>query len=45
MQNKYKSIFISDIHLGTLDCKAELLNNFLKHNVCEKDNLVELKSK
>ena len=40
MQNKYKSIFISDIHLGTLDCKAELLNNFLKHNVCETLYLV-----
>jgi UDP-2,3-diacylglucosamine pyrophosphatase LpxH len=26
----YKSIFISDVHLGTNDCKAELLNNFLK---------------
>ena len=32
---KYKSIFISDVHLGTNDCKAELLNNFLKHNSCE----------
>jgi UDP-2,3-diacylglucosamine pyrophosphatase LpxH len=31
----YKSIFISDVHLGTKDCKAELLNNFLKHNTCE----------
>jgi len=32
---KYKSIFISDVHLGTKDCKAEFLNNFLKHNDCE----------
>ena len=32
---KYKSIFISDVHLGTRDCKAEELNNFLKHNSCE----------
>jgi UDP-2,3-diacylglucosamine pyrophosphatase LpxH len=31
----YKSIFISDVHLGTKDCKAELLNNFLKNNTCE----------
>jgi UDP-2,3-diacylglucosamine pyrophosphatase LpxH len=23
------------VHLGTKDCKAELLNNFLKHNSCE----------
>ena len=26
----YRSIFISDVHLGTRDCKAEALNNFLK---------------
>ena len=32
---QYKSIFISDVHLGTNDCKAELLNNFLKNNSCE----------
>jgi len=32
MKNNYRSIFISDIHLGTNDCKAELLCNFLKHN-------------
>ena len=24
---KYRSIFISDVHLGTRDCKAEQLNN------------------
>jgi UDP-2,3-diacylglucosamine pyrophosphatase LpxH len=36
----YKSIFISDVHLGTRDCKAELLNNFLKHNKCETLYLV-----
>jgi UDP-2,3-diacylglucosamine pyrophosphatase LpxH len=32
---KYRSIFISDVHLGTKDCKAEALNNFLKNNSCE----------
>ena len=37
---KYKSIFISDVHLGTKDCKADLLNNFLKHNKCETLYLV-----
>ena len=37
---KYRSIFISDVHLGTKDCKAEILNNFLKHNSCEKLYLV-----
>ena len=36
----YKSIFISDVHLGTKDCKAELLNNFLKYNTCETLYLV-----
>ena len=35
MQRTYRSIFISDIHLGTKDCKAEQLNNFLKHNTCD----------
>jgi UDP-2,3-diacylglucosamine pyrophosphatase LpxH len=37
---KYKTIFISDVHLGTRDCKAEELNNFLKHNTCETLYLV-----
>ena len=36
----YRSIFISDVHLGTRDCKAEALNNFLKHNTCETLYLV-----
>ena len=27
---KYKSIFISDVHLGSKGCKAELLSDFLK---------------
>lgn len=40
MQRTYKTIFISDVHLGTRDCKAELLNNFLKHNSCETLYLV-----
>lgn len=37
---KYKSIFISDVHLGTKDCKADLLNDFLKNNECETLYLV-----
>ena len=37
---KYRSIFISDIHLGSNDCKAELLVNFLKHNSCDTLYLV-----
>jgi UDP-2,3-diacylglucosamine pyrophosphatase LpxH len=41
MNNKtYKSIFISDVHLGTRDSKADQLNNFLKHNTCETLYLV-----
>ncbi|MEN8718184.1 YbbF/LpxH family metallophosphatase [Arcobacter acticola] len=35
---KYKSIFISDIHLGTRFSKAKVLLNFLKHN--ESDQLI-----
>ena len=40
MITKYKTICISDFHLGSKDCKAELLNNFLKHHTCEKLFLV-----
>jgi len=40
MINAYKSIFISDIHLGSKGCKAELLCDFLKHNVAENLYLV-----
>jgi len=37
---KYKTIFISDVHLGTKDCKATQLNQFLKNNQCETLYLV-----
>lgn len=40
MQRKYRSIFISDVHLGTKDCKAKQLNSFLKNNSCERLYLV-----
>ena len=40
MQKTYRTIFISDVHLGTKDCKAEELNNFLKNNSCETLYLV-----
>jgi UDP-2,3-diacylglucosamine pyrophosphatase LpxH len=40
MKRTYRTIFISDIHLGTKACKADLLNNFLKHNTCETLYLV-----
>ena len=32
---KYKTICISDCHLGTKDAQADILNNFLKHHTCE----------
>lgn len=35
MKNHYRSIFISDIHLGTRDCKATELLDFLKYNKCD----------
>jgi UDP-2,3-diacylglucosamine pyrophosphatase LpxH len=40
MLKTYRSIFVSDVHLGTRDCKAEELNNFLKHNSCDTLYLV-----
>jgi UDP-2,3-diacylglucosamine pyrophosphatase LpxH len=40
MQRTYRSIFVSDVHLGTRDCKADLLNNFLKHHTCDTLYLV-----
>ena len=40
MDHTYRSIFVSDIHFGTRDCKAEQLNNFLKHNSCDTLYLV-----
>ena len=36
----YRTIAISDVHLGTNDCKADALNNFLKHNTCDTLYLV-----
>lgn len=38
--NSYRSIFISDTHLGSKSCKSKLLNNFLQHNTCETLYLV-----
>ena len=36
----YKSIFISDVHLGTRGCQADALCAFLKENTCENLYLV-----
>ncbi|MBV8977159.1 MAG: UDP-2,3-diacylglucosamine diphosphatase [Alphaproteobacteria bacterium] len=32
---RHRTLFISDIHLGTRGCKADLLADFLAHNDCE----------
>lgn len=31
----YRSIFLSDIHLGTRGCQAEILLDFLRHSTCD----------
>lgn len=33
---EYKTIIISDVHLGMKDCKAKEISHFLKHTHCEK---------
>lgn len=38
--NRYRTIWLSDIHLGTPGCKAEFLVDFLKRNECKKLYLV-----
>jgi UDP-2,3-diacylglucosamine pyrophosphatase LpxH len=37
---RHRTIFISDVHLGTRGCKAELLADFLARNSCETLYLV-----
>lgn len=32
----YKTVILSDVHLGTEDCKIEEVNHFLKHTHCDK---------
>jgi UDP-2,3-diacylglucosamine pyrophosphatase LpxH len=38
--HSYRTIWLSDIHLGTPGCKAEFLTEFLKQHHCEKLYLV-----
>jgi UDP-2,3-diacylglucosamine pyrophosphatase LpxH len=38
--NRYRTIFLSDAHLGTRGCQAELLLDFLKHNEADSYYLV-----
>lgn len=40
MQTHYRSIFISDVHLGLRDCQAAYLLDFLKSTRCERLYLV-----
>src|SRR5579859_1900488 len=37
---RYRSVFISDVHLGTKGCQAELLLDFIRHMECETLYLV-----
>ena len=39
-RHRHRTIFISDVHLGTRGCKAELLADFLAHNDCKTLYLV-----
>ena len=36
----HRTIFISDTHLGTRGCKADMLADFLSHNSCDTLYLV-----
>ena len=38
--NRYRTIFISDMHLGTRGCQASLILDFLRHNEAENFYLV-----
>jgi UDP-2,3-diacylglucosamine pyrophosphatase LpxH len=40
MKNQYRTVWISDIHLGTRGCKAEYLDDFLKTIKCDNLYLV-----
>jgi UDP-2,3-diacylglucosamine pyrophosphatase LpxH len=37
---RYRTVFISDVHLGTRGCQAELLLDFIRHTECETLYLV-----
>ena len=40
MKLKYRTVWISDVHLGTRGCKDEYLLDFLRHIECERLYLV-----
>lgn len=37
---RFRSVFISDVHLGTRGCQAELLLDFIRHMECDRLYLV-----
>jgi len=37
---RYRTVFISDVHLGTRGCQAELLLDFIRHTECEQLYLI-----
>ncbi|HWF01281.1 MAG TPA: UDP-2,3-diacylglucosamine diphosphatase [Caulobacteraceae bacterium] len=37
---RYRTVFLSDIHLGARECQAELLLDFLRHMSCERLYLI-----
>ena len=40
MNNSYRTIWISDLHLGSIQCQSDVLLDFLKHNESEMLYLV-----
>ena len=36
----YRTVFVSDVHLGTRDCRADLLAEFLHNMTCQRLYLV-----
>src|ERR1700684_3321775 len=40
LANRYRTIFLSDMHLGTRGCQADLILDFLRHNDAETFFLV-----
>ena len=40
VENRYRTIFLSDMHLGTHGCQAQLILDFLRHNEADTYYLV-----
>ena len=39
-RTRYRTVFVSDVHLGTKDCRADFLAEFLRRTECERLYLV-----